>query len=133
MSTQITPNVGEQAILSNMNQGSWKVELVVNDFTVSEGLVEGDLTMPTDGSYAPITYASAAGTVATDGSNVTTLAWSEQSFDFSAAETVYGWAIYWDPAGGTSYSFISAGKFTSSISIPVDGGRINFTPKYSLD
>lgn len=130
----VVPNAGETTVLNGMNGATWKIILFTNNVTPSETTVVGDLTEATASGYSAIELTSNTGTVATDGSDNTSLEFPQQTFSFTAAETVYGYATLVDFAGGTSYDLFSVETFSDGpYNIPSGGGSIKVTAKITLD
>jgi hypothetical protein len=104
-----------------------KLHLFTNDATPLEATVLAGLTECDVAGYAATTLS--APTVATVG-DVTTATYSQQTFTFTAATTVYGY--YLTDNGGTK--LLWAERFTDGpYRIPSGGGEIKVTPKIAVD
>lgn len=123
-----TPEVGE-ALLANhiASTFSFKIELIVADFTPTNATVESDLTLPTDPSYAAAEYAPGDATGDATGS----IDFPQHTFVFSSAATAYGYALFADPAGGTAYTLLSVIRWSGVYSWP-DGGGLQLDAQYNI-
>lgn len=123
----LTPDVGETELLSRMLNksatGDVKIQLYSSNTTPAESDTISTYTLITD--PAAITLTGASWTVTTG-----TASYSQQTFTFTGANTVYGYVVT-NSAGTT---LLWAEKFTDGpYSIPSGGGTIKITPSISLD
>ncbi len=128
----LVPNTGEAAllnlILGKATAGNLVLHLYTNDVTPGETNTVASFTESTAAGYASKTLTASSWTVATaDG--VTTATYAAQLFQYTAAETVYGYYVT-DAAGTT---LLWAERFTETFTAGSSGGGLYLTPTFSLD
>jgi len=125
--TLVVPDEGEQALLERMlntSSGNTVLRLYTNSLTPVEGTVVGDFTEATAAGYAAKTLAEGSWTVAVAG-GISDATFAQQTFTFTAAETVEGYFI--TDVGATEVLW--AEKFAAPANVPSGGGTIKITPK----
>lgn len=129
----VVPDQGEVEKLSRMLNksatGDVVLRLYTNNYTPIEGSVVGDFTDATAAGYAAKTLTGSSWTISTVG-NVSTAAYAEQTFTFTAGETCYGYFV----TNAADDKVLWAELFTDGpYVIPAGGGDINVTPKIIAD
>jgi hypothetical protein len=128
----VIPDVGEVVLLSNMLNKvaptNTVLRLYSNNLTPSSTTVLGDITQVTATGYSAITLTAATWTVATT-LGVTTASYPEQTFNITAAATVFGYYI--TNVGG---DLLWIERFTAApFQLPGSGGQILITAQISLN
>lgn len=104
------------------------LRLYTNNPTIDDSITYGGLTEAVATGYAPITLVGSSWTT-TQSVGITTAVYSEQTFTFTTAVTVYG---YYVTNLGTSLLWVE--KFSGApFQLPAGGGEIAITPKVTLD
>ena len=129
----LVPNVGEVELLSRLLNksatGDVILRLFTNDKTPAETDVVGDYTEASATGYAAKTLTGSSWTVASDGGGTTEGSYAQQSFDFTAAVTCYGYYVT-NAAGAI---LLWAERFSDGpYTIPSGGGSVRVTPKIQL-
>ena len=139
----LVPDVGEILMLQylvNMistdgtaapDNGEWLLRLFTNNLTPVEGTTLSTVTEAAGSTgYAPVTLVGSSWTT-TQSVGVTTAVYSEQTFTFTTAVTVYGYyvtTIYGSPA------LLWLERFSGApFILPSGGGQIAISPRISLD
>jgi len=105
------------------------LRLYNNNYVPSKTTSIGDLTETTASGYTGITLYGANWTVATSTAGTNSAAYSEQSFYFSAAVTVYGYYVT-----DLTSNLLWVERFsTAPFTLPSGGGEIAITPRLTLD
>lgn len=128
----LVPDIGEVELLSRMLNkvatGDVKLHLFSNNYTPVEGSALANFTECNASGYAAKTLSGASWTVATN-AGTTEASYAEQTFTFTAAQTVYGY--YVTDSGSTKVLW--AELFTGApFNIPAGGGSVKVTPKIQL-
>jgi len=128
----LVPDVGEVIMLSRiLNKaatGDVKLKLYSNNYTPVEGSAIASFTECTASGYAAKTLAGATWTITTS-AGTTQAVYAEQTFTFTAAQTVYGYFVT-DTAGT---GLLWAELFTGApFNIPSGGGSVKVTPRIQL-
>ncbi len=125
--TLVVPDEGEAELLERMlntTTGATVLRLYTNSLTPVEGSVVADFTDATAAGYSPITLAEGSWTVSTT-TGVTDAEFAQQTFTFTALETVEGYFV--TNVGDTKVLW--AEKFAAPANVPSGGGTIKITPK----
>lgn len=130
----LAPNLGEiemlKRILNFSATGNVLCRLFRNNYTPVETSSNGNFTQATAAGYAAKTINGTAWSIVTDGSGFGHATAPQQSFIYSAAETVYG--VYFTNAGNTITLW--AERFSDApYNIPGGGGTVNVTPHLRLE
>lgn len=128
----VTPDVGEilmlQYIVNMVSPDNRILRLFKNDVTPSDSTVIGGLTQADQAGYVPITLTGSNWTT-TQSVGVTTAVYSEQTFTFTTAATIYGYYV-----ANTSGDLLWVERFSGApFQLPDGGGQIAVTPKITLD
>lgn len=128
----LVPDVGEVEMLSRIVNkkatGDLKLHLYSNNYTPVEGSLLANFTECNAAGYAAITLTGASWTVATT-TGTTEATYAQQTFTFTAAQTVYGYYI--TDSGSTI--LVWAELFTGApFNIPSGGGSVKVTPRIQL-
>ena len=110
----------------NANQ---EMHLYNNNHTPTSNDVLTNFTESIASNYTGVMLVGAAWTCTTAGSAGATASYAQQAFNFSAADTIYGYFVT-SPNKGTLLwaELFTGGPFT----LPASGGSIQVTPKLSL-
>lgn len=139
----LVPDIGEILMLQylvNMlstdgsagpSGGERLLRLFTNNLTPSESTTLGTVTEAAGATgYAPITLVGASWTT-TQVAGTTTAVYSEQTFSFTTAVTVYG---YYVTTIGGSPALLWLERFSGApFILPSGGGQIAISPRISLD
>lgn len=111
--------------------GERLLRLFTNNLTPSESTTLGTVTEAVGSTgYAPVTLAGASWTT-TQVAGTTTAVYSEQTFSFTTAVTVYG---YYVTTIGMSPALLWLERFSGApFILPSGGGQIAISPRISLD
>jgi hypothetical protein len=128
----LVPDAGELNLLSRMLNkvatGDVRLHLYANNYTPVEGSVIGSFTECTASGYASKLLTGASWTITTV-TGTTEAVYAEQTFTFTAAQTVYGY--YVTDSGSTICLW--AEIFTGApFNIPSGGGSVKCTPRIQL-
>lgn len=128
----LVPDTGEvemlKRILNFSATGDVKLHLYANNYTPVEGSAIANFTECTAAGYAAKTLAGASWSIATT-SGTSEASYAEQTFTFTAAQTVYGYFV--TNSAGTV--LLWAELFTGApFNIPSGGGSVKATPKFQL-
>lgn len=129
----LVPDVGEVNLLSRMVNkiatGDVKLRLFKNNYTPVEAATAASFTQANAAGYAEQTLTGATWTVATN-AGVTEASYPERTFNFTAADTIYGYYVV-DSAGTT---VLWAERFDGApFNIPAGGGSVKVTPRIRLE
>lgn len=110
--------------------GQRVLRLYTNNPTVDDSITTSVLTEAVGATgYAPITLVGSSWTT-TQSVGVTTAVYSEQTFTFTTAVTVYGYYV----TSQTGGNLLWVEKFSGApFQLPAGGGEIAITPKITLD
>lgn len=128
------PTIGEVVLLQYLVNMVAPTNLVLhlykNDVTIAQGTVYADITEVGAGiGYAPITLIGTSWTTTTPGSQGTAV-YSEVTFTFTTAQSVYGYYI----TSTTASTLLWLERFTGApFTLPAGGGTIAISPRVSLD
>lgn len=126
MSTLVTPNTGEDAILNivvnKVAATNLKLHLFKNNATISESTVIGDLTECDFTGYSAKTLTGASWSV-----SGSTASYAQQTYSMTSGGSLYGWYI----TNAASDTLIFCATFDSVITLPSGGGEIKVTPAVS--
>jgi hypothetical protein len=108
-----------------------QMRLYNNNITPHESSALSDFTESTAASpYTAVTLTGASWTVSSGATAGSTGTYAQQSFNFSTADTIYGYFI----TSGGARTLLWAERFTGGpFQLPSSGGTIAVTPKISLD
>jgi len=124
----LVPNVGEEEMLERILNGTDKcvLHLYQVDKTPAEADVATGYTEVNTGGYAAITLSS-QWTISGD---PTEASYTQVSFDFTGAATVYGYYV----TSNDNSILLWAERFSDGpYNIPSGGGSVKITPKIQLD
>ena len=109
--------------------GERLLRLYDNNFVPSKNTVVGNLTETSASGYTALTLSGANWTVATSTLGTNSATYSEQTFNFSTAVTIYGYYVT-----DLSSNLLWVERFsTAPFTLPAGGGEIAITPKITLD
>jgi len=110
--------------------GGRVLRLYTNNPTVDDSITTAILTEAVGATgYAPVTLAGSSWTT-TQTNGTTTAVYSEQTFTFTTAVTVYGYYV----TSQTGGNLLWVEKFSGApFQLPAGGGEIAITPKVTLD
>jgi len=104
------------------------LHLYTNDPTIGVGTVIANITEATAAGYNPITLVGTGWTTTTP-ANLGTAVYSEVTFTFTTAVSIYGYYV----TSTNSSTLLWLEKFSSApFTLPTGGGTIGITPKISL-
>jgi hypothetical protein len=93
----VVPDASEIRLLELMlnvtSQDNPVLRAYTNDHTPSASTAFGDITESTVSGYSAITLTPGSWTITTDGSSFAVASYPEQTFTFSATETIYGYYV----------------------------------------
>jgi hypothetical protein len=136
----LAPNAGEREMLARI-VGSHApgagdtlfLRLFDNDVTPAEGDTMGTVSESDGTGYAAIALLGDSWTISTAGGDTTSATYAQQTFTYTAGDTLYGYYITTFDEGGDSVLFwheeFSDGPYT----IPGGGGTVKVTPRIQLD
>lgn len=128
------PTVGEvillQYIVNLVSPTNLVLHLYTNDPTIGQSTVIGNITEVAAGvGYNPITLAGTGWTTTTPGSQGTAV-YSEVTFTFTTAQSVYGYYV----TSTSASTLLWLEKFSGApFTLPAGGGTIAITPRVTLD
>ena len=127
------PDIAEQLLLKYIvglvAPGSPVIHLYEADLTPGEGTTIGDFSETPKAGYSAMTLTSNYWTVTTLTGNVTTAAYSQQTFSFTTGADIYGYYIT-----DTSAALLWCERFTGApFRLPSGGGTIAISPRVTLD
>ena len=138
----VVPNTGDvlmlKYIVNQLKQdgsagdpgGERVLRLYTNNYSPAKSTVIGDLTETTISGYTEITVTGANWTVATSG-GTNSAVYSEQTFTFTTAATIYG---YYITTSEMTPSLLWVERFsTAPFTLPAGGGEIAITPRITLN
>jgi len=110
--------------------GNRVLRLYTNNPTIDDSITTSVITEAVGATgYAPITLAGSSWTT-TQAVGVTTAVYSEQTFTFTTAVTIYGYYV----TSQTGGNLLWVEKFSGApFQLPSGGGEIAITPKITLD
>jgi len=109
--------------------GERVLKLFSNPVTPGKTTALGDITQVTAAGYTAKTLAGASWTVATSTAGTNSAVYSEQTFAFTTAATVYGYYVT-----TLSGDLLWVERFsTTAFTLPAGGGEIAITPRITLD
>lgn len=110
--------------------GQRVLRLYTNNPTVDDSITNSIITEAVGATgYAPITLVGSSWTT-TQTNGTTTAVYSEQTFTFTTAVTVYGYYV----TSQTGGNLLWVEKFSGApFQLPAGGGEIAITPKITLD
>lgn len=130
----LSPVVGNilllRYMLNNATPGDVNLRLFNNNVTPAETDSLATYVESTASNYTATSLTGASWTVASGSPNGSTATYPQVNFNFSAADTIYGYFV--TTAGGGNLLWaerFSGGPFV----LPGSGGVISITPRISLD
>lgn len=139
----LVPDIGEILMLQYLTNmlstdgtagpagGGRLLRLFTNNLTPAEGTTQSTITEAVGATgYTPVTLVGSSWTT-TQVSGATTAVYSEQTFTFTTAVTVYG---YYVTTIGGSPELLWLERFSGApFILPTGGGQIAISPRISLD
>jgi len=117
-------------MLNNASPGNVNLRLYNNNVTPSETDTLSTYTESTASNYTAIVLAGGSWTVSSGSPNGATATYPQVDFNFSAADTIYGYFVTTSGGG----NLLWAERFSSSpFTLPGSGGTISVTGRISLD
>lgn len=131
----VVPNNSEvtmlQRLLGYTTANNQVLRLYTNDLTPTESTNYTDITQSSASGYAAITLTTASWTVSTS-AGTTTGVYAEQTFTFSATETLYGY--YVTDSTSPTPNLLWVERFTGApFILPSTGGQVAITPTVNLE
>jgi hypothetical protein len=107
------------------------LRLYTNNLVPSKTTIISNITETTISGYTAITLAGTSWTVSTSTAGTNSAVYSEQTFNFSTAVTIYG---YYVTTTEMSPSLLWVERFSSApFILPSGGGEIAIIPRLTLD
>jgi hypothetical protein len=118
-------------MLNNQAPADVQMRLYNNNITPHESSEMADFTESVAASpYTAVTLTGASWVCTSGATAGATATYAQQNFNFSTADTIYGYFI----TSGGARTMLWAERFTGGpFQLPVSGGTIAITPKISLD
>ena len=129
------PIVGDTLLLrymlNNVTPADVQMRLYSNNVTPHESSALSDFTESAATSpYTAVTLSGASWTVSSGATAGSTGTYAAQNFNFSTADTIYGYFI----TSGGARTLLWAERFSGGpFQLPTSGGQIQVNPKISLD
>lgn len=128
----VIPTVGElellQILVNKNSPTSLILGLYSNNYVPDQTSQISNVTSLSGGGYSSATLTGAGWTTSSPG-GAGTISYSNVTFTFSGAQTIYGWYIT-----NTDGDLLMLQRFSGGpYSIPADGGKVILTPVLTLD
>jgi hypothetical protein len=111
--------------------GERLLRLFSNNLVPAKSTVIGDISETTISGYTAVTLSGVNWTVSTSTAGTNSAVYSEQTFNFGTAATIYG---YYVTTTEMTPSLLWVERFsTAPFTLPAGGGEIAITPRITLD